>query len=423
MPFKKTTLKNGLRIITAPMKGTKTVTVLVIVGAGSKYETRNINGVSHFLEHMFFKGTKKRPNTLTLTEPLDSVGGEYNAFTSKEYTGYWAKAGAKHRRLILDIISDILINSKFDPKEIDKERGVIIEEINMYQDMPMAYIADLFELLLYDDQPAGWLTIGTKGIVSSMKRKNFIDYLHNLYVAKNTLVVVAGDIEKETKSIKEIKDYFDRIQKDGPKTKKKVIERQKKPKTLVHYKKTDQTHLCLGIRTYDVFHPDRYVLEVMNAILGSFFSSRLFIQVRERRGLAYYIRSSSENYTDTGYLVAQAGVDNNKVDEAIKVILAEFNKLKDKQVSKKELKKGREYLKGKMLLNLESSDEVAFWLGSQEILKKEILTIKQVFEKVDAVTSEDIKRVALDIFQNEKLNLAVIGPFKEKSKFEKILKL
>ncbi len=421
--FKKATLKNGLRIITAPMKGTKTVTVLVIVGAGSKYETRNINGVSHFLEHMFFKGTKKRPNTLALTEPLDSVGGEFNAFTSKEYTGYWAKAGAKHRKLILDIISDILLNSKFDPKEIGKERGVIIEEINMYQDTPMKYIADLFELLLYGDQPAGWLTIGTKEIVSSMKRKNFIDYLHDLYVAKNTLVVVAGNIEKEARLVKEIKDYFDRIQKNKPKTKKKVIEKQEKPRSLVHYKKTDQTHLCLGIRTYNVFHPDRYVLEVMNAILGAFFSSRLFIQVRERRGLAYYIRSSSENYTDTGYLVAQAGVDNNKVDEAIKVILAEFNKLKDKQVSKKELKKGKEYLKGKMLLNLESSDEVAFWLGSQEILKKEILTIKQVFEKVDAVTSEDIKRVALDIFQNEKLNLAIIGPFKEKSRFEKMLRL
>lgn len=247
--------------------------------------------------------------------------------------------------------------------------------------------------------------------------------MNGLYVARNTIIVVAGDMESKEKVLRETRKYFSEIGKGNVRMKEKVIERQKKPRSLIHYKKTDQTHFCLGVRTYNIFHPKRYVLEVMNAILGSSFSSRLFIQVRERRGLAYYIKSSSENYTDAGYLVVQAGVDNNKVDEAIKVILAEFNKLKDKQVSKKELKKGKEYLKGKMLLDLESSDEVAFWLGTQEILKKKILSVKQIFKNIDKVTSEDIKRVASDIFQNEKLNLAVIGPFKDSDKLEKILKI
>lgn len=419
--FNKTTLKNGLRIITSPMKGTRTVTVLAMVGTGSKYETRKINGISHFLEHMFFKGTKKRPTALDIAEAIDQVGGEYNAFTSKESTGYYAKVGSRHRGLVMDVISDILLESRFAPEEIEREKGVIIEEINMYLDTPIAYVSDLFEILLYGDQPAGWLVIGSKENIKAMNRDKLLDYFKQQYVASDTVILVAGDIE-EAKVIKEVEEYF-KIRKGKYIDKSSVKEKQSKPAGLIHYKKTDQTHFCLGVRSYDYSSKDYFVLQILSSILGGGMSSRLFTEVREKRGLAYHISCSSENYTDTGYLVVQAGVGNDKVTESIKVILDEFNKIKDKKVPGKELTKVKEYIKGKLLLSLESSSSLAFWLGHQEILKKKMLTVDEIFEKIDAVASEDIQRVAGDISQNNKLNLAVIGPFKDKDKFDRVLEL
>ncbi len=420
--FNKTTLKNGLRIVTSPMKGTRTVTVLAMVGTGSKYETRKINGISHFLEHMFFKGTKKRPTALDIAEAIDQVGGEYNAFTSKESTGYYAKVSSKHRGLVMDVISDILLESRFAPEEIEREKGVIIEEINMYLDTPIAYVSDLFEILLYGDQPAGWLVIGSKENIKAMNRDKLLDYFKQQYVASDTVILVAGDID-ETKVIKEVEGYFKKIREARYKDKSSVKEKQSKPGSLIHYKKTDQTHFCLGVRSYNYSSKDYFVLQILSSILGGGMSSRLFTEVREKRGLAYHISCSSENYTDTGYLVAQAGVGNDKVTESIKVILDEFNKIKDKKVPGKELTKVKEYIKGKLLLSLESSSSLAFWLGHQEILKKKMLTVDEIFEKIDAVASEDIQRIASDISQNNKLNLAVIGPFKDKDKFDRILKI
>jgi len=420
--FKKTTLKNGLRIITSPMKGTRTVTVLAIVGTGSKYEIKETNGVSHFLEHMFFKGTKKRPTALDIAETIDRVGGEYNAFTSKEFTGYYAKVSSKHRKLVMDVISDIFLNSKLDAKETEREKGVIIEELNMYLDTPTSYVKDLFEVLLYGDQPAGWLVIGAKENIKTINREKLIDYLKRQYVASNTIILVAGDID-EAETIKEVEEYFEDIREDKYRGKLSVKETQNGPASLIHYKKTDQTHFCLGTRSYDFSSKDYFILKVLTSILGGGMSSRLFIEVRERRGLAYRIQCSSESYTDSGYLVVQAGVSNDKVNESIKVILDEFCKIRDKKVPDKELNKAKEYIKGKLLLGLESSDEVAFWLGHQEVLKKQILTVNEVFEKIDVVSLEDIQRIGGDIFQNNKLNLAVIGAFKDKSKFDKLLRV
>ena len=420
--FKKTTFENKLRLVTSAMRETRTVTVLVMVATGSRYETKQTNGISHFLEHMLFKGTKKRPTALDITEEIDRVGGEYNAFTSKEYTGYYAKVASKHKKLIMDVISDIFLNSKLNPEDIEKEKGVIVEEINMDLDTPASYVRDLFEALLYGDQSLGWPIIGTKENVKALNRDKLIEYFERQYVASNTVVIVTGNIDEE-ETAGEVIEYFKSIKEDGYMPKSPIRETQDKPASLVHYKKTDQTHLCLGVRSYGLNSEDYFILEVLASILGGGMSSRLFTEVREKRGLAYYIHCSSKNYTDTGYLLVQAGVGNDKVNESIKVILDEFCKMKNKKVPNNELTKAKEYIKGKLLLSLESSSAVAFWLGYQEILKGKILTVNETFERIDKVTSEDIQRVANDIFQDNKLNLALIGPFKDGEKFNKILRV
>lgn len=420
--FKKTILDNGLRVLTVPVSNTKTVTVLILVGTGSKYETKEINGISHFLEHMFFKGTGKRPTPAKIVEELDRVGGEYNAFTSKEHTGYYAKVDFKHLDLALDWISDIFLNSKLDEQEIEKEKGVILEEINMYLDTPMHYVGHLWEELLYNGQPAGWPIWGNKDVILGLKRDKFLEYLKSQYTSQNALICIAGNLE-ENSVLEKIEAYFKNIRQGSRQEKLELKEEQSKPDLLVHHKKTDQTHLCLGVRAYDIFHPDRYAISILGMILGGFMSSRLFQEVREKLGLAYYIRTSAEQSTDSGYLVTQAGVANQKVEEAIKAIVNEYKKIKKEKVSDEELMRAKEHIKGNMLLNLETSDEMASFFAGQEILKKEILTPEQVFKKIDKVAVDDIQRVAQDIFKLEKLNLALIGPFKEKERFEKLLQI
>ena len=420
--YTKHTLANGLRIVTVPMKNTKAVTVLVLVGAGSEYEEKKNNGISHFLEHMFFKGTKKRPNTLAIAETLDRIGGQYNAFTGREYTGYWAKVDSKHLDLALDWVSDIFLNSNLEPQEIERERGVIMEEINMYLDTPIEHISDLWEELLYGNQPAGWPVIGRKEVIAKIKRENFINYLKEHYLAKNTVVIVAGDTEKIKSRKLKVKSYFANIKLGKPQPKEKVIDRQKAPMVLIHYKKTDQTHFYLGTRAYNIFDERKYALGLLAIILGGNMSSRLWISVREREGLAYYISTSAEAYTDHGYLATRAGIDNNRVEKAIEIILKEYKKITQEKISEAELKKAQDYIKGNTVLALESSDAVASFAGGQEILTNKILTPEEKFAKIEAVTVDDIYRVAKDIFKPEKLNLALIGPFKDRRKFEKLLK-
>lgn len=420
-PYQKYTFKNGLRLVTVPMANTKAVTVLVLVGTGSKYETKEINGISHFLEHMFFKGTKKRPNTLAIAETLDKIGGEYNAFTSKEYTGYYAKVAGKYLDLALDWVSDIFLNSKLEQKEIEREKGVIIEEINMYLDQPQRYIWKIWEQLLYGDQPAGWLILGEKETIKTIKKQQFINYLKNHYSAKNTVVVVTGDINKNIES--KVKNYFKSINTGNPKTKNKVIENQTKPGLLLYYKKTDQTHLRLGVRGYNLLHSNKYVLDILGVILGGNMSSRLWIDIRERHGLAYYVRTGTENHTDVGWLCTGAGIDNKKVNKAIQIILKNYKLIRDKRVSNEELKKAKDFVKGRTILAMEETDEQASFYADQELLENRILTLDEIFARIEAVTVSDIQRVAKDIFKPEKLNLALIGPFKDKAKFERLLKL
>jgi len=401
------------------MAGTKTAVILVMVGTGSKYESRQNNGISHFLEHMFFKGTKKRPNTQLIAGELDGVGAEYNAFTSKEYTGYWVKIDSAKIKLAADIVSDMLLNSKFDPAEIEREKGAIIEEINMYHDNPMMYIEDVFETCLYGDTPAGWDVIGRKDNIKLFKREDFIKYFKTQYCPENTVICLAGNINFKAEKL--VKDYFVNFSKADFKDKLAVKENQTIPQVKLHYKKTNQANLSLGARTMPAGHKDEIVLKMISIILGGSMSSRLFTEVRERRGLAYYVRTQAEHYTDSGYLTTQAGVPVDKIDEVIKVILNEYKKLTKTLVSKKELDRTKDLIRGRSTIQLESSDSMASWYGRQAVLRKKIHSPEEFFKKIDKISAQDIRGVAKEIFVSKGLNLAVIGPFRDEKKFGKDL--
>lgn len=415
--------ENGLRLVVVPMKSTKTVTVLVLVGTGSRYETKEINGISHFLEHMMFKGTQKRPNTLDIALELDSIGAEYNAFTHKEYTGYYAKASSEKLDLITDVISDIFLNSKLDEQEIEKEKGVIIEEINMYLDDPPRHVGDLFERLLYGDQPSGWNIAGEKEIIRKLSRKDFVDYFTSHYVAKDTIVAVAGNVDKEKVRDELIPKFFSNSRVGEKLEKVSVLEVQENPQVLLHHKKTDQTHFILGVRAFDMFSPKIEAAQVLSVILGGGMSSRLFISVRERQGLAYYVGSSMDLYSDHGYFGTQAGVNNDKVEKAIETVMEEYNNVKKNSVPEKELEKAKEFIRGKLVIALEQSDDLAGFYANQWLLKNQTLTPEEKLDKIMKVKAEDIQEVANEIFRPEKLNLALIGPFEDKEKFEKLLEI
>lgn len=421
MHYKKHTLKNGLRIILAPMEENETVTVLVMTGVGSRYETRKENGLAHFLEHMFFKGTKKRPTALDISKELDAVGAEYNAYTGKDRTGYYAKVEAHHADIALDVVSDIFLNAKIEEEEIDRERGAILQEINMYEDMPMRHLNDLWELHLYGDTPLGWEIVGPKSNIKSFKRSDFMKYLARGYVAGNVVVGVAGKMDPK-KMKREIEKRFAHIRRGKKPSFKKNKVKQTKPGVFLQHKKTDQTHMLLGVRAYDMYHPDRYALSVLATILGGGMSSRLFMAVRERRGLAYSVHTGVESYHEAGYLATQCGVEHENLEKTIDVILDEYKRIATEKISADELTKAKEYIKGKLAMGLEGSDDVVEYLVNQETVKGEIVLPKEKAKLVDRVTADDVLRVAADIFQNKNLNLAVIGPHVHQKELEKLVK-
>lgn len=422
MEYSKKILKNGTRVVLAPNTSTETITIQILVEAGSKYENLENNGISHFLEHMIFKGTKKRPTSQIISEELDSVGGEFNAFTSKEQTGYWVKVPKQHLKLALDVVSDIYLNSTLKQEEIDKERGVILQEMAMYKDMPIHYIWDVFESLFYGNQPAGWDIIGTTENLNRFQRKDFVDYLKNFYIPKSTVVIVAGNFNPEIVS-KLIEKYFEKNLKSPEKIGKLAVSHnQKRPQLKVYAKETDQTHLVLGVKSVDMFSEDRYIASLLATVLGGGMSSRLFDELREKRGLTYYVNAGTEPYTDSGYFYASAGVEHKNLEKTITLILAEFKKTAQKKISEKEINKVKEYIKGKTLMSLESSSSVASFLGDQELFKNQINTPEEIFRKIDLITANDLSRVANDIFKNDNLNLAVIGPHEKNENLEKYLK-
>lgn len=417
----KKTLKNGLRIITVPMKNTRVATVFVLVRTGSKHEEKSLSGISHFLEHMFFKKTKRRPSKVKIAEDMDKVGGLYNAFTGENYTGYYAKVDSSKFSLALDWVSDIYLNSLLPKEEVEKERSVIKEEINMYYDNPMRYCQILFQKLLYGDQPAGRDIAGTKETVSSIKREDLLGYMNSQYRAQNTVVVVAGDIKKR-EAEEGVIDAFSGIREGAAIESPPVEEKQEKPEVLTYYKETDQTHLCFGGRGFNSLSKHRFTQEVLASILGGMMSSRLFIRVREELGLAYYIKTEAEDDPDTGVVLTKAGVDNRKVKDAVSAIKEEYEKIQKEKVSSKELKKAKEHLKGKLAIVLEPSDALSYFHGTSELLEEKTYSLEEMFAFIDKVSSKNIQDAAKEIFKPENLNLAVVGPHKTKKPFEKILR-
>jgi predicted Zn-dependent peptidase len=421
--FKKVVLKNGLRLVLSPLQETKSVTLLVLFGVGSRYEKKDINGISHFIEHMMFKGTEKRPNSLALSKELDGVGAEYNAYTSKDITGYYIKINQKHLGLALDILSDMLFNSKFDSEELEREKKVIVEEINMYEDNPIMFVDQLFEEIVYQDNPLGWIVSGSKESVKNLDQRKIVDFRDELYRPENTVIGLAGNFDDE--AVKLVEQYFvERTTKE--KSKINFIEfesEQTKPEVNLKFKETEQALIALGFPSYKHQDLRLYPLMLLGIILGGNMSSRLFIRVREQLGLAYSIGASVNAYQDIGNFVVQAGLDIARIDEAIKAILEELIKIKNEGVTKEELKRAKDFIDGKITIDLEESSSLADWYAKQELLTGEILTPEEKLKKIFAVTAEEIQEIAKDIIQESKLNLAVIGPFKDKTRFEKLLKL
>ncbi|MCX6754659.1 MAG: pitrilysin family protein [Candidatus Nomurabacteria bacterium] len=417
----KKTYKNGLRVVTIPMKENPTVTVLVLVGTGSNYEKKEINGISHFLEHMCFKGTTRRLTAQSISHELDGLGCQYNAFTSNEMTGYYAKGDSKNFKQIFDVVSDIYLNSTFPELELEKEKGVIVEEINMYEDMPASHVQDLFDNVLYGDQPAGWSVLGTKENIYKMKRDNFVDYKNSHYVSSNTVIIVSGNITNDDVQ-KEVNKYFKDIKSTTKIKKVKTKDIQIGPKVLIKHKETDQTHFVMGVRTFPLNDKRNMTLSLLSGVLGAGMSSRLFIKLREEMGVAYYVRAHNSVSLDHGAFQISAGVNNTRTEEVIKEILKECNLMISQKVSEEELNKVKSFIIGNMKMSLESTDDIANFYGGQELMKNEIKTLEEKIKEIKKVTREDIQKMAKLIFKNKNLNLAIIGPFEKSAQFEKILK-
>lgn len=421
MKYNRTVLPNSLRLLTIPMPSFESATVLVMVGAGSRYESKLNNGISHFLEHMAFKGTEKRPSAMDIASIIDGMGGEFNAFTGKETTGYYIKSAANHIEISLDILSDMLMHSKLDSAEIDKERGVILEELNLYEDTPARKIGDIYENLLYGDTPLGWDIGGEKSVIKKIEREDFVNYMKSLYSASNMTVVVAGGID--TKHVEElVEKYFAKMESFSTASFTRIEENQSEPQVFIKQKATEQVHIALGVRTVHQNHPHRYPLSILSAILGGGMSSRLFHEVREKRGLAYYVRTASDHYQDAGSLVSTAGVDAKRVEEAIKVIVDEYKIIAENtdKITVEELKKAKEFIKGHFVLELEDSRAVAGYYASQELLEEKIDNPEESLAKIDAVTKKDVDEVAR-VYLAKPFNLAIIGKFADGQEFKKLL--
>jgi predicted Zn-dependent peptidase len=413
-------LDNGLRILTAPMDSAQSVTCAILLAAGSRYETPETNGIAHFAEHMFFKGTERRPTARDISMEIDGIGGEFNAFTSKEYTGYYVKCAAESRDIALDVLVDMLRHSKFDPEEIEREKGVIIEEMNMYYDTPRDFIGGVYEELLYGDQPLGWDIIGRRETVRGAKRDTFTGYVDRWYRPSRMVVGVGGKIgDGLHERVEELLGDLEEAETGGPEPIK--LTEQNGARVKVHTKTSDQAHICIGVHSYPLEHPDRYVLQVLSTVLGGGMSSRLFTEVRERRGLAYYVYGLNHSYTDAGSLYAQAGVDINRIDDAVSTISAELRKIASESVPTEELEKAKSFAKGRFVLQLETSQGLIMFGLRRETLESRTPDPEEILAEITKVTTEDVSRVAQDLIDQQSINLAVIGPFDDPERFQQLL--
>jgi predicted Zn-dependent peptidase len=418
--FERETLPSGLRLLTAPMPTSQSVACFLMLAAGSRYETPETNGIAHFAEHMFFKGTERRPTARDIGSEIDGIGGEFNAFTGKEYTGYYVRCAAEHRRLALDVLVDMLRHSKFEPEEIEREKGVIVEEMNMYFDTPRDYIGGVYDSLLYGDQPLGWDIIGRKETVRAANRDTFTDYIDEWYKPERMVVGFGGRIDGDVRA--DVLDLLGDLEPASTGTPAPVeVLANGNARVKLHTKESDQAHLTLGVPSYPLVHPDRYPLQVLATVLGTGMSSRLFTEVRERRGLAYYVFAANHSYTDAGSLYSQAGVDINRIDEAVSTIVGELKRIADEAVPSDELEKAKNVAKGRFVLQLESPHALIMFGLRREVLEGAATEPEEVLSGIEAVTEGDVQRVAQDVIGSHGLNLALIGPFDDAERFEKLL--
>lgn len=419
--FERTVLDNGLRIVTSAMPHTKSVSVMLLVGTGSRYETVEEMGISHFLEHMLFKGTSRRPLPQQISEAIEGVGGVLNASTDRELTVYWCKVPEQHFTAALDLLVDMVRESLLKPDDLEKERDVVVEELAMTNDFPTDRVAVILDELIWPNQPIGRDVGGTKESVQAITKEMMVDYLSRQYVPSNVVVSVAGAVTHDQVT-KLVGGHLGSWEGARPSPWFPSENGQTEPRVGLEHRQLEQAHLSLGLEAYSAFHPDRYVLDLLSIILGEGMSSRLFVALREEQGLSYDIGSGVQHLLDTGAFVVSAGVDPSKLAQAVTSIMEQLTKVKE-GVSAEELAKAKEVAKGRMLLGLEDSRRVASFNGAQELLMDRILTVDEVLEQVDAITPDDIQRVAKDVLVQKALNLAVVGPVEDEGALRELLRL
>jgi predicted Zn-dependent peptidase len=416
------TLPSNLRVLVSPMPSTDSVTVMILVRAGSRFETAANNGIAHFLEHMFFKGGTRYPTPKAVSEAIDSIGGSFNAFTGHEYVGYYVKVAKHHIATAFDVLSDMLLNAHLDTVALNREKKVILEEYHMYQDNPRHLVSQAFDEILFGDTPLGWEIIGTPKNIKSFTQADVAAYKSKLYTAGNIVVAVAGNTTAaEVKKL--VGKYLPYPKAAKLNTPAKFVAKPLKSQFKLVVKDTEQAHLILGTHSFSGNHPDRYAAEVLATILGGGMSSRLFSSVREELALAYYIYAYQHPYTDTGYFAISAGVDKTRIDVAIGCILAELDLIAKDGVESAELKKAKDYLIGHMALELEASDEIASYFGAKLLLYNRTTPISEVQKQIQAVTMADVHRLAKTLFTKQSLVLTVVGPKSLSGKIKSSYKL
>jgi predicted Zn-dependent peptidase len=410
--YKKVTLDNGLKIITHRMPNMQSVALGIWIKVGGRYESSNNKGISHFLEHLLFKGSQKY-SCRKIKESIEGVGGSLNGFTSEELTCYLVKLPGSYLDLALEVLSDMVINPALMQPDVEKERAVILEEIKMYKDLPQAYVHELLDELLWPDQPLGMSIVGTFDSVTGIKREDISLFKRRNYVPSNIVISAAGllDHHKLTRRIEKI---FRGSNKKDVNRFSKVEEDQAKPNLQVLDKDTEQTHLALGFHSLKKGHPLKHAVALLHIILGANMSSRLFNEVREKRGLAYEIGTQVKRFQDTGAFIVHAGMDNNKVIEAMQVILKETGKIKERLVNEGEFKRAKEFYLGQLRLALEDTLDHMFWIGESTATLDKTYSLEEIVKEVEKVRRKDIQRVAAQIFNDHNLNAALIGPLKEK---------
>lgn len=422
-PYQKTTLPNGIRVVTGPMTGVKSASLIFYYGVGSRFEPANLCGVSHFLEHMVFKGTERRPHPMMISQEVEGVGGILNAGTGRENTNYWAKVPSTHFSVAFDVLADILRNSLIDAAELEKERAVIYEEIRSIQDSPEDLVHEVIDEVVWGDQGIGRSIAGTEETVGNITRDNMVDFWRRNYGPDRLVVAAAGDVAHET-VVELTERFFGDLQPvEGADEWAPAVDDQKESRVRLLDRDTEQAHLCLAMPALSYSTERRYVQSTIEAVLSSGMSSRLFQEIRENRGLVYSVYGYFRPYIDVGQGVVYAGTDLERVEETISATIGELRKLRDEPVPEDELRRTKDLRKGRLLMGLEDSRSVAAWIGSQEATYGEIKTPEQVMERIEAVTVEDVLELSAELFRSDRLSLAVVGPYDDEAVFRELLQV